>query len=80
MFTNEFFFDSSVTTVLDDSGAYKDIELIVTDECVYLRQHSCDDWSEIISLSHQQWLELIRAFSLPEGAYHCRIGKSHDTL
>lgn len=73
MFTNEFELDASVTTVLDDSGAYEDLEMIVSDDYVCLRQWREHDWAEVIIISHKQWLELLAAYSLPEGAYHTRI-------
>ena len=77
MFTNEFQWDASVTTVLDDTGTHEDVELIISDDYVCLRQWRDDEWAELIIVSHRQWAELLAAQRLPEGAYHSRIRRTH---
>ncbi len=38
MFTNEFEFDASITTILDETGEWEDVELIIEDDVVFIRQ------------------------------------------
>jgi hypothetical protein len=76
MFTNEFLWDASVTTVLDDAGLHEDVEIIISDECICLRQWRDDEWAELIIVSHAQWAEMLTAQDLPEGVYHTRITRS----
>ena len=79
MFTNEFQMEATVTTVLDESGKHDDVELIISDDYVCLRQwDDDDDWADLIMISHQQWLELLTALKMPEGAYHTRITRTHN--
>lgn len=72
MFTNEFTWDATVTTVLDEQSIHEDVELIVSDDYVCLRQWRDEHWAELIICSHQQWAELLQALSLPEGAYRLK--------
>lgn len=70
MITNEFLFDSTETTVLDPTGYYDDIKLIQDEECVMLYQvDEEDERVHIITLSPEQWNELLLAIQLPEGAF-----------
>lgn len=77
MFTNEFEFDETVTTVLDDDGKYEDVQLFIDDNEVYIRQ-----WNErtqrfdLIVLGHKMFKELIEALNHTEGAYLMDIKKS----
>ena len=36
MFTNEFEFDSTITTVMDELGEHEDVQLIIGDDVVYM--------------------------------------------
>ncbi len=38
MFTNEFDFDESITTILDETDEHEDIRLIITDDYVFIQQ------------------------------------------
>ena len=70
MFTNEFEFDVSITTVLDDAAIYEDVQISISDEDVCIRQWRDDDLVDVIIMSHQQWLECITAQRCTEGAYY----------
>jgi hypothetical protein len=74
MFTNEFEPDATITTVLDESGEYEDVELVISDDCVIIQQPKGpdDEAYDVIMMSHQQWFEILAALKLPEGAYHAR--------
>lgn len=69
MFTNEFEFDSTVTTVLDEENSFEDVKLVICDDLVYLEQWNDEFESDLIVISHQQWYEILKAMKLPEGAY-----------
>jgi len=70
MFTNEFNFDETITTILDNKGMYEDIQLFIDDNEVYIRQ-----WNEIkeeydlVVLSYQMFTELKIALDEGEGAF-----------
>jgi len=71
MFTNEFDWDETVTTILDDEGRYEDIQVFIDDSEVYIRQ-----WNEkqqvhdLIVMSSRMYFELMAAMKKPEGAYY----------
>ena len=70
MFTNEFEFDETIITVLDDNGVYEDVQIYLDDNEVYIRQ-----WNErkkshdLIVMSAKMMLEIMEAMKRPEGAY-----------
>ena len=73
MFTNEFEFDETIITVLDDSGVREDVQLYLDDNEVYVRQ-----WNErkqiydLIVMSPKMMFEIMEAMKRPEGAYIIR--------
>ena len=75
MFTVEFESNASVITTLDDNDSYNDVEMVVADDgSVYLRQF--DEMLgqyEMVYMSYQQWLDLMTAYSSPEGAYRLEV-------
>ena len=40
MFTNEFEFDHTVTTVLDETAGFEDVQLVIDDGGVFIRQYN----------------------------------------
>lgn len=70
MFTNEFEFDETIITVLDDNGVYEDVQIYLDENEVYIRQ-----WNErkkshdLIVMSAKMMLEIMEAMKRPEGAY-----------
>lgn len=70
MFTNEFEFDETIITVLDDRGVYEDVQIYLDENEVYVRQ-----WNErkqvydLIVMSPKMFFEIIEAMKCPEGAY-----------
>ena len=71
MFTNEFEFDETIITVLDDGGTYEDVQLYLDENEVYVRQ-----WNErrgcydLLVMSPKMLAEILEAMKLPEGAYY----------
>lgn len=70
MFTIEMDWDETAITVLDPDGEHEDIQAIIYDDIVYIRQWD-EDYERFIlmAISPKQYLQLMRSFSLPEGAY-----------
>ena len=70
MFTNEFEFDETIITVLDDRGLYEDVQVYFDENEVYIRQ-----WNErkqiydLVVMSPKMFFEIMEAMKLPEGAY-----------
>lgn len=70
MFTNEFEFDETIITVLDDRGLYEDVQVYFDENEVYIRQ-----WNErkqiydLVVMSSKMFFEIMEAMKLPEGAY-----------
>lgn len=70
MFQNEFDWDETITTVMDDTGVHEDVQVIIDDNEVFIRQ-----WSEnfqrydLIIMSHKMFLELQAAMQNTEGMF-----------
>lgn len=80
MFTNEFDFDgSTTTTVLDETAKFEDIQLVITDDYVFLRQ-----WNErmqkfdVITMSHKMYYDLIESKNHSEGLFETRYKYDYD--
>jgi len=57
-------------TILDPGGEYEDMQVIMHEEVVYIRQYDFEqEQYDYCIISPKQMLALIRAFKLPEGAY-----------
>lgn len=72
MFWNEFDYDCSVTTVLDETGQYDDVELLIYDDVVYIKQYNMESRLEIpdiIALTPKMFKDLMSAMNYPEGMY-----------
>ena len=77
MFTNEFEWDHTTTTVLDENGEYTDVELVIDDAGVFLRQFPEDDKrpADLICMSHKMFQDMLQALRLGEGFYVTRYNK-----
>lgn len=70
MFSNEFEFDCTTITVLDDYGNYEDVKVELFDDIVVIRQW--DEESEgyqIIHMSPEMYRDLMMAMNQGEGVY-----------
>jgi len=63
--------DSEITmTVLDPDGVYEDIECIIYDDVVYIRQYDFNlEQYDYMILSPKQMINFMKAFKMQEGAY-----------
>ena len=76
MITNEFEFDSTITTILDEQGKLEDVQLIIGDDVVYIRQFNDQiagtDVYDLIEMSPKMFQDMITALSLADGAFVTR--------
>lgn len=76
MFTIEFDMDETAITMLDPEGKHQDIEIFMYDDIIYIRQYDEDiDRFKIMTASPAQFMQLMHAFKLPEGAYILDTGR-----
>lgn len=70
MFTNEFEWDATVTTILDESDGYEDIQLHIDDGGVFIRQFN-EHYNkyDLINMTHEMFYELMVAMKTTEGTY-----------
>lgn len=71
MFTIEFYPDHTLVTSLDEEDMCEDIQMVLTEESVYLVQH--DDMlqeTQTLLISYQQLLDLFASLDRPEGTYY----------
>lgn len=76
IFTNEFEFDETITTILDDTGEYEDVCVIITDDMVFIRQWDDDrEKYEVVSMTPKMFFELQEAMKKPIGLYYMELIK-----
>tara|TARA_R110001606_G_scaffold365889_1_gene520864 strand:- start:82 stop:312 length:231 start_codon:yes stop_codon:yes gene_type:complete len=76
MFTNEFEYDLTTITVMDETGLYDDLIIDAFDDVVYIRQYDNElEIQTILEISTNMFNDLINAIHSPEGM-HKTIKKS----
>jgi hypothetical protein len=69
-FTVEHVFAESIVTVLDDSGRLEDVEWLLDEQGVFVRQWNEEhDRYEVVEMTNKQLQEALTALGLPEGTY-----------
>jgi hypothetical protein len=77
MFTNEFDFDETVTTLMDDDAEYEDVQVMITDEQVFIRQWDDDrEKYEIICMSPKMFFEMQEAMKRPVGLFRVELTRN----
>ena len=78
MFTNEIEFDHTVTTLLDEVGNYTDVELVIDDAGVFIRQFPEDDNrpADLICMSHKMFKDMLEALNHTEGFFITKYNKT----
>ena len=77
MWTNEFEFDYTVVTVMDDDGKEQDVTVELSTDYVDIRQFNETLGSyDLITLSPKMMLEMLEAFQYPEGMFKSEISKT----
>lgn len=78
MFWNEFEFDGTRTIVMDETGEHEEVELIIEDDAVYIRQYNSVGNFEIpdlVIMTPKMFKDLIEALNYPEGMYKVKYKK-----
>lgn len=76
MFSNEFDFDETVTTIMDETAEYEDVHVMITDDQVFIRQWDDDrEKYEIICMSPKMFFELQEAMKHPAGLFMVELSK-----
>lgn len=77
MFTNEFESDHTITTVMDETGEYPDVQLVIADDGVYIRQAPEDDNkpADLILMTHKMFKDMVEALEHPAGFYVTKYKK-----
>jgi hypothetical protein len=71
MFTIEFQFDHTLVTSLDEEDMCEDIQMVLTEESVYLVQHDeALQETQTLLISYQQLLDLFAALHKSEGSFY----------
>jgi hypothetical protein len=69
-FTVEHVFAESIVTVLDNSGRLEDVEWLLDEQGVFVRQWNEEyERYEVVEMTNQQLREALTALGLPEGTY-----------
>ena len=70
MFTIEMDWDETAITILDESGQYEDIEIMMFDDVCYIRQFLEDtNKYSLIAFTPEMMYAFMKSFGLPAGAY-----------
>lgn len=73
MFTIEMDHDETLITLLDDCDDYEDVQFVIFDDIVYIRQWNNEiEKFNTIAMSPEMFDEFCKALNLPSGAYRTK--------
>ena len=76
MFTIEFDEDETLITILDKTDELEDVSILMYDDYCHIRQwNEKEQMFDVCTLSSEMYLELMKAWKLPEGAYYLNLIK-----
>tara|TARA_R110000868_G_scaffold173105_1_gene409144 strand:- start:577 stop:810 length:234 start_codon:yes stop_codon:yes gene_type:complete len=76
MFTIEFDEDETLITILDQADELEDVSILMYDDYCHIRQwNEKEQMFDVVTLSAEMYLELMKAWKLPEGAYYLEMVK-----
>jgi len=71
MFTIEFLPDHTLVTSLDEDDMCEDVQMVLTEESVYLVQYDQQlQETQTLLISYQQLLDLLASINQTEGTYY----------
>jgi hypothetical protein len=74
IFTNEFDFYDSITTILDETDEHEDVRVIISDEYVFIQQwDDAREKYEVVCMTPKMFYELQEAMKKPEGLYYLEL-------
>jgi hypothetical protein len=80
MFTNEFKFDKTVTTLLDETGRHSDVIVTIEEDGYVFIEQEDEDGSvnNLIAMPPHMFKEMIEALNAPEGAFRLEERTVYD--
>ena len=74
MFTIEMDLDETCITILDNTGELEDVDALLYEDYCHIRQfNERTQRFEVITLTSEMYLKLMKAFNLPEGTYDITV-------
>ena len=68
MFTNEFEFDATITTVMDETAEHEDVQLIISEDVVYIRQFNDEKRQttyDLIAMTPKMFKDMVKLTQAP---------------
>ena len=70
MFTNEIEFDRTITTLMDEEDIVNDVQIIIDDECVYIRQfNDASNTYDLITFTSKMYFEMLISRERGDGMF-----------
>ena len=70
MFNNEFEFDSTITTIVDETATHEDVQLIIGEGGVFIRQYRPEEHTyDLVVMSEIMFGEMLAALKKGEGLF-----------
>ena len=79
MFTNEFEFDATITTVMDETAEHEDVQLIISEDVVYIRQFNDEKRQttyDLIAMTPKMFKDMVTALNHTEGVFSTQYKKA----
>lgn len=79
MWTNEFEWDTTIITIMDDQGGENDVVIEMSDKHVDIRQFNDTlEKYDLITLTPKMMFEILESFSHPEGMFQSDLQRPHQ--
>jgi hypothetical protein len=79
VFTNEFEFDATITTVMDETAEHEDVQLIISEDVVYIRQFNDEKRQttyDLIAMTPKMFKDMVTALNQTEGVFSTQYKKA----
>lgn len=74
MFTIETDFDETFITIMDGTGELDDVNVIMYDDYVHMRQwNEKRQFYDVVTMKPAMYLKLMKSWQLPDGTYQLHI-------
>lgn len=76
MFTNEVEFDTIITTILDESADFEDVQIIYNDTSIYVRQFNNESGDyDLVQFTPLMFAEFMESYKQAQGAFRVEFPK-----
>jgi hypothetical protein len=77
MFSNEFDFDDITVTIMDETAEFEDVQILMTDDEIFIRQWDDDrERYDIVCMNPKMFFEIQEAMKHPAGLFRVELTKS----